>query len=87
MFFEYAFQQNKWLWFHMLAGGIAIKIFMNWLQPTHALGAVLALAVIWEILEYVVVDIEKNYGSKQRFFADATGDILGALAVAAIVIF
>ena len=25
MFFEYAFTRNQWLWFHMLAGGIAIK--------------------------------------------------------------
>ena len=87
MFFEYAFQQNKWLWFHMLAGGILVKILMNWLAPTHALGAVLAIAVLWEVLEFFVVDIDKNYGSRERFFADATGDILGALAIAAVVIF
>ena len=87
MFFEHAFKRNQWLWFHILAGGLATKIFLQWLSPQLTLGAVLGLAIAWEVIEFFAVDVEKVYGDKKRFFSDAVGDIIGAVAISAIMIF
>lgn len=87
MFFEHAFKRNQWLWFHILAGGIATRIFSLWLNPNLTLGAVLGLALLWEVIEFFAVDIDKVYGDRKRFFSDAVGDVIGAVAIAAIMLF
>ncbi|APF20385.1 hypothetical protein Calab_1465 [Caldithrix abyssi DSM 13497] len=85
--FKYAVYQNKWLWFHILGGGIlaklALAIFKN---GQIAMEIVLLVAVLWEIFEYFKDDVEKIYGSKKRFFLDALGDIAGAALMAFIII-
>jgi len=78
-FINLAFVQNRWLWFHMLAGGILAHIIPLW--------AILLLAIGWEVFEYFTSDVEKIYRSKSRFFLDAFGDIMGALIIAIIVQF
>jgi len=78
-FINLAFVQNRWLWFHMLAGGILAHIIPLW--------TILLLAIGWEVFEYFISDVEKIYGSKRRFFIDAFGDIVGALIVAIIVLY
>lgn len=78
---------NKWLWFHVLGGGILSKILMVvFKEPQVAVTLVLITAVIWEIYEYIRSDVRKIYGSKKRFFADSLGDILGAVIMAIIIV-
>ncbi|EHO40370.1 hypothetical protein Calab_0731 [Caldithrix abyssi DSM 13497] len=85
--FKYAVYRNKWLWFHILGGGIlaklALAIFKN---GQIAVDIVLLSAILWEIFEYFKDDVEKIYGSKKRFFLDALGDIAGALIMATIMV-
>lgn len=76
-FLRYAFLENRWVWFHGLAGG-SLALFLP-------LWAIFALAIVWEVLEYVLSDIDKIYGSFSRFFLDSTGDVMLALAFAVIV--
>jgi len=78
-FIDLAFVQNRWLWFHMIAGGILAHMIPLW--------SILTLAIAWEVLEYFTSDVEKIYGSKSRFFLDAFGDVMGALIIAIIVQF
>ena len=68
---------NAWLWAHMLAGGIGAHVLSGWLSPGNAVLSVLALAVAWEILE-------ECWQGPSRM--DAAGDIAGAVAVAALVV-
>jgi len=77
-FINLAFVQNRWLWFHMLAGGILAKFLPLW--------AIFAITVSWEIIEYLTTDVNKIYGSFNRFFLDSMGDIFGALMIAIIVL-
>ena len=80
--------RNVWLWFHVLAGGAGAKMFMGYfsLQPNHAVFAVFMGALLWEIFEYNLQNIEAVYGSKGAFLLDAVGDVLGALLMAIIVV-
>lgn len=77
-FLKYAFLWNQWLWFHILASGLAAIFLPFWV--------VVAAAFAWEIVEYLFQDIGKIYGSKFRFFADAFGDITGAIINALLII-
>ena len=83
MFFD-----NTWLWFHILGGGIIIKACLIWVtsEPQLALTFTLVIAVCWEIIEYSVANVKEEYGSKKRYFADALGDIIGAMAAAIVVV-
>ncbi len=76
--------KNVWLWFHILAGGFLMRVFLHLLDPQRAFISVLAIAVIWEIIEYFMSNIEQIYGSKKAFAADALGDIIGACIMALI---
>jgi hypothetical protein len=78
--------RNTWLWFHILGGGIAAKVFNLFMTEQLSVLAVLAGAIIWEIYEYLSDDVEKIYGSKKRFYLDAIQDIAGAVIMAIIVI-
>jgi len=77
-FIKYAFIDNKWLWFHMLSGAILAHIIPLW--------AIFALAIAWEVFEYLTSDVKKIYGSFSRFFLDAFGDVFGAVFMAVLVI-
>jgi len=53
--------------------------------PLWAIAVVVAsLAVLWEIVELVYDEFNAIYGSTQRWLADCTGDIVGAVAYAVI---
>jgi len=85
--FRYAIYDNKWLWFHILAGGVLAKLVMLFnCGQQLAVIIVLLLAVGWEILEYISNDVGQIYGSKERFFLDAFGDIFGAFLSAILVV-
>lgn len=85
--FKYAIYENKWLWFHVMAGGFLSRLIIHFFHSGQlAVDIVLGLAVVWEILEYFKDDVEKNYGNKKHFFLDALGDIAGAVAMAIIVV-
>lgn len=83
MFFE-----NVWLWLHIFAGGVVARLLLWWgiWQPVTAILIVFGFAVWWELLELVYGNIKEKYGSRTHFFADAAGDILGAVAMAVIVV-
>ena len=86
IFWKYAFVDNKWLWFHFFAGGIAAKILLSWIIPGLVVGYIATAAFLWELMELFTQDIDKVYGSHKRFFLDASGDILGAVLMAIVVV-
>ena len=86
MFFKYAFLENRWLWFHLFAGGVLAKFLLTKVDPVTTLVLVLVASITWEVLELIVRDVEQIYGSKKRFFMDAAGDIIGGVIMAAVVV-
>ncbi len=85
--FKYAVYQNRWLWFHIIAGGFLARLIVHFFHNGQlAVDVVLGLAIVWEIFEYFKDDVEKIYGSKKRFFLDALGDIAGAVVMAIIMV-
>jgi len=60
---------------------------MIWLPGGTIFAIILFSAVAWEVLEYFFSDVEKIYGSRQRFFADAVGDGVGALVIGGLLVF
>lgn len=79
------FLNNKWLWFHMLASAILTKILLLFFHPQTCVAIVFIGATIWEIIEYLKNDVEKIYGSFDRFYQDSIGDIIGALLISIII--
>jgi|7_EtaG_2_1085326.scaffolds.fasta_scaffold163885_2 hypothetical protein len=81
---------NSWGWFHCLAGGVIAKaVLMAGESPSRAVSAVVIIAVIWEGVEYFLETGAKPaevYGSAERFYYDAAGDILLAIACAMLVV-
>ncbi len=86
MFYKYAFLENRWLWFHFLAGGILAKLLLPHLNPVTVLVLIFVASLTWEVIELVVRNVEQVYGSKKKFFMDAAGDIIGAVVMAAVVV-
>jgi len=81
------FIKNSWLWFHILGGGIIAKAcLMFGAVPQVAFIITLGVAIVWEILEYNIINAKQVYGSQKRFFGDALGDIFGACAMALVVV-
>jgi hypothetical protein len=83
---EWGFKGNTWVWFHILAGAVGAKVANVWLNGWWAVLIVLLGAIVWEIYEYNICDIEKVYGSRIRWFYDSLGDVLGAVVAALIVV-
>lgn len=77
-FYEWGFRDNKYVWFHILAGGFGTALFGIW--------PMLILAVGWEMIEYKKDDIMKIYGSKERWMYDALGDVVGAILCGLLVL-
>ena len=85
--FKYCIYQNKWLWFHILAGGILAKLALAFFKNGQiAMEIVLLSAILWEIFEYFKDNVGKIYGSKKHFFLDSLGDIAGAVIMAIIIV-
>ncbi|OPX32314.1 hypothetical protein B1H10_07705 [candidate division KSB1 bacterium 4484_188] len=87
MYIKYMFLRNSWLWIHILAGGILVKILSQWFSAGVAVVLLIVLAIAWEALEFIISKVEENYGSKERFFLDALGDIIGAVTMGIIVVY
>jgi hypothetical protein len=95
-FLQWGLCQNRWGWFHALAGGIGYLIFTEWLFNYSAFAGfiwVLLLATLWEAVEWgtntaFYGGLNQNYGTNglERFLYDAAGDILLAISVALLVI-
>jgi len=83
---KWGFNSNYWIWFHILAGGILAKLINIFLNNWLSVLIVSIIAIIWEIYEYFKDDVVKIYGSIERFWYDAIGDVLGAIACAILVV-
>jgi len=83
---KYGFLNNKWLWFHILGAAFLFRLGLHWLTEQQSFLAVLLIAVLWEVYEYLTSDIEKIYGSRKLFFLDSLGDILGSLLIMLIMV-
>jgi hypothetical protein len=81
-----ALLENRWLWFHILAGGMAAKLIHLWFDEYFTFGVVLAAAIGWEVYEGLTSDLSAIYGSDENFVYDAVGDIFGAVIMCLIVI-
>ncbi len=86
-FLRYAFLENRWVWFHILAGAFLARCFLTLVQTDQVVGYVFLAAVTWELLEVALTNVEARYGSLKRFFLDAVGDVMGAVIAAVIVVF
>ena len=94
-FFRYAYLENRWLWFHILAGGILTRVglffFQNYLSGSYArhwsFVSVLLIALLWETAEYLWINRKPaSTADSRRFFMDAFGDVSGALAASLIIL-
>jgi len=87
---KWGFNGNVWIWFHMLFGGIGARIGIEFLSVTYTLLVVLTLALIWEVIEFIVdggtEGMIKIYGSVERWEYDSLGDVLGTMAIAVLAV-
>jgi hypothetical protein len=87
---EWGFKHNVWVWFHMGAGAIGAKIFIQYLDKQESLLILLVLASVWEVIEFVwdggIKGMIKIYGSVERWLYDAAGDIIGAMLMGLIIV-
>jgi len=86
---DWGFCSNQWVWFHILGGGLIARFLIVWLNQYQTIMTVLAIALLWEVIEYVFETRGKPaiiYGSVERWAWDTVGDILGSVACAALVI-
>jgi hypothetical protein len=86
-FWLYGIKGNVWFLFHCAAGLVLYLIacaFIPKRKHYRALITVLLLALGWEVFEYLHDDVLTVYGSYERWAYDSAGDVLGAVAVAAI---
>ncbi len=86
-FFTLGFFHNKWLWTHVLLGGLLAKLVHTKFKKGQTMAIVIFVAVAWELYEYFASDIPAIYGTSIRFYYDAAGDIIGAILMALIVLF
>lgn len=91
-FFKYGFIENEMLWAHMLGGAVLGKIINSFLSPLETILIIAGVALVWEMIEYVFETPNKKriievYGSTERYLYDTAGDIMGALLLAALVVF
>jgi hypothetical protein len=88
--FQWGFNQNWAVWFHILGGGIGAKIALIWLSPAIALLVIFLITILWEVLEFVIDGGEQGmidiYGSLERWFYDSLGDVIGANLMALTVV-
>ncbi|MBI1924539.1 hypothetical protein HYR99_09840 [Candidatus Poribacteria bacterium] len=82
----YAILDNRWLWGHILLGGLGARLLQIWFKPSFIVGIVFLAGLIWEIGEYLLEDLERIYGTRKRFYLDALGDLIGEVSMAIIVI-
>jgi len=89
---DWGFCNNRWAWFHCLAGGTVAKVANIWLPDLISILIVLLIAIIWEVIEFLVecrgsLDVVKaTYGSMERWVYDSIGDIILAVACAVLVL-
>jgi hypothetical protein len=83
---------NVYLWIHVMGGGFFAGLiyyltrrFTFESREKFAVIGVIALAIIWECLEYLVWGISV-YASMQTFLIDALQDIAGAVIMAVMVV-
>jgi len=87
LWFLWAFNQNTWLWFHILAGAVGGKIGLKLgLSNLTIMGIIFGLAIGWEVIEYLIENQIGVYRSLERWAWDSFGDIFGALTCCLIVI-
>ena len=87
LFFKWGLFGNTWAWFHIMGGaflGFALRRYMN---QKLAVIVAFSIMILWEVFELVQGDIISIYGSWERWFYDSSGDVVGALVVAILVIY
>ena len=79
--------RNRWLWFHILAGGTLAKFFIIFDTSFNAILGVAVIAIMWEAFEALILKDINNYsGGTMGWFADSLGDVLGAVLMALVVV-
>lgn len=85
MLLDKMFFKNQMIWLHMLGGGLLTKLIDPDLTGWSLVLSVFALSVLYEVGEYLFDDVRNVYGSTGAFLLDATGDILGAVMISAMI--
>lgn len=93
------FCENKWVWFHMLAGLFfynlfialdVLTIFFFFPVVNVFLASIVntfIIAILWEFVEFFIENngewknVEKNYGSIEKWKYDTAGDIFGVVLI------
>ena len=88
---EWGFQQNVWIFFHLIAGGVGANIAKRFMGKWQSVLAVFSLAFSWEVFEFFydgrVQGMIEIYGSMERWFYDSLFDVVGAMIVALLCLF
>lgn len=84
----YGFCSNTWIWIHILIGALGARFFLSvcHFSSQVTMIIVISVALLWEVLEGAMQPIRRIYGSWSRFLFDSTGDVLGAVIAAGIVV-
>lgn len=69
---------NRWLWFHILAGGILAKLFLLFETKFASVFWVFMAATAYEMYQWI--------SGEHRDLRDSIEDILGAVIMAGIII-
>ena len=75
--YKEAIYDNRFLWAHILLGGLLCKLGLLFLLPQQAISLVLSVAILYELFQWL--------SGEHRNFLDAVGDIFGAFIMAIIV--
>jgi len=76
--FKQAIYNNRWLWSHILLGGLIAKILTTWFAPNQVLLIIMIGAILYEVFQWIT--------GEHRNILDATLDVLGALLMATIIV-
>ncbi len=82
---------NRWLWFHMGGGAVGANIGMRFLSEWQTFSIMVILILLWEVFEFIkdggVTGMIVIYGSLERWFYDSLGDVVGGIAMLALVVY
>jgi len=84
--FNDMFAHNSGLYAHIFFGGLGARLFSLVTNKFKSFVYVLIIAMSFEIFEVFIDGTSKTYGTVLRWVLDSSGDIIGAVAMAIIVL-
>lgn len=90
-FFKWGMFGNTWVWFHMAGGAVGAFACKRYLKNKTSIVVLFIITMLWELAEVIadggIQGMIEIYGSLERWFWDSTGDVVGAMFIALLVIY